>query len=211
MNIKKILAVSAVGLLLAGCKISITVPEGGTVTTESGNHTCEAGETCEVSVTDIFFDETFVATPHEGMKFTGWEKRNRGFCGGNMDACRLFTSGFEGNDTFMSFLDDDTQTFYLNPTFAEDDGVGAATACEFEQSTPGGDFDVCVVADDITEASCASIAAATFGGESMVTGRDCAGDNPTGYCATDVGDIYYYVDADLSVGCGFMGGEWVEL
>lgn len=216
MKIRKILAVTAIGLLIAGCKIKMTVPEGGDVVDSNDEIVCAAGDTCSVFVNDIFFDETYTAVPHEGMAFTGWEKRNRGFCGGQMAPCHLFTSGFEGSDTLMPFLEDDTQTFHLNPTFAADDGSGGgATACEFIQDSPGGEFEVCAAAENIDESSCVSLAGAFFGGNSSVTDRDCTAGQPVGYCETDDADFYYYDHgaslSGLETGCGFAGGTWHTL
>ena len=91
MKISKILAVSALGLFLAACKIKVIVPEGGAVRTESGAIECAAGKTCNVNVTDIFFNEVFVAHPDDGMEFSGWKKRDRGFCGGSTEPCTLTT------------------------------------------------------------------------------------------------------------------------
>lgn len=212
MNIRYLLVIAAV-VAITGCKIEIKVPEGGSVISQSGEiDACAAGETCYVDVVDIFFDQTFEAVPAEGMKFTGWEKKKRGFCGKNMDPCRLATSGFEGNEALMPFLD--TQDiFFLYPTFAADD-AGGALSCEYTQSSPGGDFDVCVVSDNMTAQSCVAVADESFGGATELTSRDCAGDNPVGYCATDIGDIYYYEGSgsSLSIGCNFMpGGEWHDL
>lgn len=108
------LALSAV---LTGCKIRIDVPENGKVVTESGAIECDSGKRCDIDVVDLFFDETFIAQPSSGYTFSGWQKRERGFCGGNTDACRLFTSGFEGNAALMSFLGGN-EVFYLTPTFS---------------------------------------------------------------------------------------------
>ena len=215
MSIKKLLAVSALGLLLAGCKIEIIVPEGGRVTTLSGAHSCEAGETCEVSVSDIFFDETFVAEPAEGMHFSGWDKIDRGFCGGSTNNCRLFTTTFGDSPFLMAFLENDNQVFHLNPTFTEG-GAGFA-ACEFVQSSPGGEFDVCAVGEGLDDESCRLLSIGFFGveGSNSITDTDCTAGDPVGYCSTEFGDIYYYDhDASLSgleIGCGFAGGEWITL
>jgi hypothetical protein len=102
--------------LLAGCKVKITVPEGGRVTTSSGAYSCDAGSVCMIDVVDIFFDETFIAEPLQGYKFKSWKKKDRGLCGGNSKPCRLITSGFEGNEALMAFLEND-QIFYLKPVF----------------------------------------------------------------------------------------------
>ncbi|MEH6586080.1 MAG: hypothetical protein V7720_05950 [Halioglobus sp.] len=208
MQITKLLAATTAALVLAGCKIEITVPEGGRVVSQSGNiEACESGATCSVDVVDIFFDETFVAEPADGMMFAGWEKVDRGLCGGNTDPCRLFTSGFEGNDTFMGFLENDQEIFFMNPTFAEDDGSGGGEvqSCEYTQSTPGGDFDVCLTTED--EGICSANGGA-------LGSRDCTAGDPVGYCSTGDGDIYYYHgDAGLlEMGCNFTpGGEWNSL
>jgi hypothetical protein len=109
-------ALAAAVLLLGGCKILVSVPEGGAIITESGAYRCGAGQTCEVSVTDIFFSEEFVASPEPGYYFAGWKKRNRGLCGGKQDSCNLFTSGFAGNAGLSSLLYSD-QVFFLEPVF----------------------------------------------------------------------------------------------
>lgn len=105
--------------LLGGCKIRIEVPEGGRVTTESGNYTCESGLVCEIDVVDLFFDETFSGDPASGYRFDSWLRRQRGLCGGSDEACRLFTSGFEGNDILMSFLNRPEEVFFLVPQFVQ--------------------------------------------------------------------------------------------
>lgn len=111
------LALTVPLLLAAGCKIQIEVPEGGHVVTESGNYRCTAGNTCSIDVVDLFFDETFDGVATAGFQFTGWKKRDRGFCGGSDEPCRLFTSGFEGNEALMGFLERQDEVFFLEPQF----------------------------------------------------------------------------------------------
>ena len=107
-------------LCFTGCKIIVSVPEGGAVVSQSGSYDCGEGESCIVEVNDVFFDETFTAQPRDGFKFTGWKKRDRGFFGGsNAVAVRLFTSGFRENEALMRILESD-ETFYLEPTFGRD-------------------------------------------------------------------------------------------
>ncbi len=118
---------------LASCKIIISLPEdiAGAVVTQSGTYFClrtDDGEidedsTCEVDVVDIFFDETFVAIAPPGYVFSRWKKANRYFCGGSRRPCRLFTSGFEGNDALTAILEDDQQEFYLEPVFVRGDAA----------------------------------------------------------------------------------------
>ena len=106
-------------LLLGGCKIRIEVPEGGRVTTNSGSYDCETGAVCEIDVVDLFFDETFRGEPATGYRFDSWLKRQRGLCGGSDGSCRLFTSGFEGNDILMGFLERQEEVFFLVPQFVQ--------------------------------------------------------------------------------------------
>ena len=113
-------------VLVVGCQIEISVPSGGRVESESGNYSCEGGQTCSIDVVDLFFDETFVAVPDEGFSFRGWRKANRHFCGGNSRPCRLFTSGFEGNAVLEGFLDRD-EVFFLVPRFTRIPEVYPAT------------------------------------------------------------------------------------
>ena len=56
-------ALVAATALVGGCKIVIDVPEGGTVTSESGDFSCAAGTRCVVDVSDTSFDQTYVAEP----------------------------------------------------------------------------------------------------------------------------------------------------
>ena len=114
------LVTSLLVLGLTACKISITVPEGGSVSNESGAFVCNAGATCEVEVVDLFFDETFVAQPADGYRFRQWRRQDRGLCGGSSAACRLFTSGFAGNPALLAFLDRD-DVFFLDPEFESTD------------------------------------------------------------------------------------------
>lgn len=118
--------------LLASCKIKVIVPEEGLVTTESGAHTCRAGQTCEIDVVDLFFDETFIAEPAAGFVFKSWKKQDRGLCGGKREPCRLFTSGFEGNDVLMAFLENDEE-FLLEPVF-ENVPLTAAQRSKYNRS-----------------------------------------------------------------------------
>ncbi|WP_290737993.1 hypothetical protein [Haliea sp.] len=143
--------------VLGACKISISVPEGGSVTTRSGSLSCPGGETCVVNVVDLLFDETFVARPADGYRFEGWRKQHRGLCGGTTAPCRLFTSGFAGNDALMAFLASD-EVFFLNPVFeaasGNDYGTQPLSACfspdlfrqgtrfvsEYRRPGPGGGY-----------------------------------------------------------------------
>lgn len=98
-----------------GCKIVITVPEGGKVVSEDGFE-CLGGQTCELEVSDTTFDSTFTVIPAAGNTFTRWKKADRHFCGNSGQPCRLRTTGFAGNQKLLDILASD-QEFYLEPMF----------------------------------------------------------------------------------------------
>jgi VCBS repeat protein/hemolysin type calcium-binding protein len=110
---------------LLGCKIEITVPEGGRVVSESGTYECFAGQVCAVDVVDIYFNEKFEAIPDDGWVFRKWKSRPGYFCGGLKDTCDLSTILFKGNDVLISVLQLDIVLF-LEPSFRKDllDSIG---------------------------------------------------------------------------------------
>jgi len=112
----KLMALLAVSLVVVGCKLQVVVPPGGRVVSESGNFSCEAGESCTVDVTDVFFDETFRAVPDPGYTFVSWRQRLKGWCAGRNAPCRLTTTGF-ADTPLLPILDED-YVFYLQPIFA---------------------------------------------------------------------------------------------
>lgn len=115
----RLLALLAASLVIVGCKLQVVVPPGGRVVSESGNFSCEAGESCTVDVTDVFFDETFRAIPDPGYTFVSWRQRLQGWCGGRNAPCRLTTTGFV-DTPLLSILNED-YVFYLQPIFAKPD------------------------------------------------------------------------------------------
>ena len=113
----RLTALSSLGSVLAGCRIDLIAPEGATIRSESGAIECVGPATCTVEVNDLFFDETFIVETDPDVFFAGWRRRDRGFCGGQADPCRLFTSGFTGNDVLLGFLESD-ETFFLEAELA---------------------------------------------------------------------------------------------
>ncbi|MEM1112606.1 MAG: hypothetical protein AAGI11_11920 [Pseudomonadota bacterium] len=104
-------------LCLAACRIEIQVPTSGVARTESGSMVCTAGQTCSVSVNDIFFDETFIAQPADGFTFTGWSGEQRSLCGGSSEPCHLSTESFADSEALMQILEDPDEVYYLDPVF----------------------------------------------------------------------------------------------
>ena len=86
-------------LLLFGCKLVVTVPEGGRVVTEDG-FVCLGGEVCVIEVTTDDFDSVFTAEPAEGYTFTQWAKKKGSFCGHRTAPCPLSTNGFSAYPLF---------------------------------------------------------------------------------------------------------------
>ncbi|MDJ0878588.1 MAG: hypothetical protein QNI86_08245 [Halieaceae bacterium] len=105
--------------ITGGCKIVIDVPEGGSVTTESGAYSCAETESCEIDVDDDSFEETFVAVPAEDYEFRGWKQRDQGLCQGELERlepCNISTALFGLNSTLLALLQQDVP-FYLEPEF----------------------------------------------------------------------------------------------
>lgn len=106
---------------LGGCRLFIVVPANGMVTTKSGAYNCPAGKTCDIAVVDLFFNQTFIAVPDDGLVFQGWRKADRSFCGGSRSDCQLSTARFGESELLLEFLARDDEVFYLSPVFINPD------------------------------------------------------------------------------------------
>ncbi len=104
--------------VLAGCKIELSIPEGGSVVSSSGLYACSTGEVCTIDVSHEFFEENFTAIPETGYEFISWEKKSGGFCGGTAANCQLSTMSFTPNPDLMAVLNTNT-VFTMNPIFAK--------------------------------------------------------------------------------------------
>jgi uncharacterized protein YkwD len=101
--------------LIAGCKIVVTVGEGGRVVTGDGFE-CRSGDTCVIEVEDTRFDSTFSAVAAPGYTFTRWKAKAFAFCGNQTTACRLATTLIGDNPALLEVLASD-QEFFLEPVF----------------------------------------------------------------------------------------------
>jgi len=103
---------------LVGCNLEVRVPQGGKVVSEDGSFVCEEGQTCVISVVDIFFDQTFIAVPDEkaGYSFSEWRDKEGYACAGETGPCALSTAQFEGSAEMQAFLESD-ETVHLEPRF----------------------------------------------------------------------------------------------
>ncbi|MEM0954393.1 MAG: hypothetical protein AAGI24_09645 [Pseudomonadota bacterium] len=104
-------------LFLSACWIDISVPSSGSVISTSGAMDCSANTLCSIDVNDIHFNETFTAIPAAGFEFVGWKRQPFGLCGGSTGPCPLTTAGAQGNEAFLSILNNPEVSFYLEPEF----------------------------------------------------------------------------------------------
>ncbi|MEH6519427.1 MAG: c-type cytochrome [Halioglobus sp.] len=117
MRLSRYLVIILAVVFITACKVRIVVPEEGSVASESGAYVCPAGATCTIDVVDIFFNETFVAKPKSGYKFTNWKKRKGALCKGKKPKpCTLLTDFYAEYPALMALLESDT-VFYLEPNF----------------------------------------------------------------------------------------------
>ena len=109
-------------LALSGCKLEIKVPQGGTVESTDGAYVCNELQTCVIEVTDIFFDQTFVAVPDDkaGFYFQRWEGEAAAACADIEDpVCHLSTAAAEDNPELFAFIESG-QKLQLKPRFVWD-------------------------------------------------------------------------------------------
>jgi hypothetical protein len=134
-------------LLLGACKITIEVPEGGYVTSASGNYSCgeeitsastharpvhqlhgantpsvgiqheEVEFHCDVDVDDPSFNETFIAVAHEGYEFVEWKRGPRYFHGGSTSPEAPLATDWLPVNDALLDLLASETVFYLEPVF----------------------------------------------------------------------------------------------
>jgi predicted secreted Zn-dependent protease len=123
-------------LALAGCKIEIVMPVGGSLTSDSGLYGCAAGETCVINVDHVFFTESFVAVPATGFAFSHWEKKPGSFCGDRQlpDCSNFGTLRFPNFPALMALLDSDT-VYTMTPVFTILDGTPVVSDGTFNISS----------------------------------------------------------------------------
>jgi Leucine-rich repeat (LRR) protein len=118
MSLPSFLALFFVLALASGCKIEITVPEGGKVVSASHAYDCDSGKTCVVEVNDFHFAETFDAHAQEGWIFIGW-KVGRGYlCQRSASFCHLSNKGLGQYEAISAVVESD-ETLFLEPEFVK--------------------------------------------------------------------------------------------
>jgi hypothetical protein len=69
----KLLLTLVAGIFLGGCKLAVTVGEGGTVQSASKTRNCAEVSQCVFEVSEANFEETFTAVPLPGYRFERWQ------------------------------------------------------------------------------------------------------------------------------------------
>jgi hypothetical protein len=112
--LRNIVAATALGLGLAGCKLAIINPEGGTVYSLSGTRDCTPGKVCTFDVDSTTFSETFTAVPAPGYDFVNWVPGERFICDDSTSPdCTLTLV----DDALAQAVVDNPETFYAMPKF----------------------------------------------------------------------------------------------
>ncbi len=131
--IKRVLALCIL-TVLAGCRITISVPEGGAVDSLSGNYSCSANSVCDVDIGSPAFDETFVAVPEQGYVFSGWRNAAGNLCPGDVTDCQYSMLPYAAFDNIAQFLALDV-SFGLEPVFSRGEcGTPEARAIEAQEA-----------------------------------------------------------------------------
>lgn len=87
----KLLSVLFVSLLVTGCKFTLSVSEGGNVTSLTGDNDCGESQTCMVEAAPGEpFAETWTANPNPGYLFAGWGPN---LCKNQVGPCALNLPG----------------------------------------------------------------------------------------------------------------------
>lgn len=105
--------------LLASCKLTVIVPEGGRVVDADG-FVCNSGETCEIEISDATFDAVFTAEPAPGFDFARWRLADRRLCGNKSTPCAVSNTLAAGDQTLLGLIAGDLELF-LEPVFVSFD------------------------------------------------------------------------------------------
>ncbi len=117
MNLARLALAFLACFALSACDIKISVPSSGRVTTTSGAYACEVGQSCTVTVSDAYFDETFEAEPADGFVFKGWKQQPGHLCGGATGGCRVESSSGQTNPDALAIIENPDVVVYLRPEF----------------------------------------------------------------------------------------------
>lgn len=125
--------VLCLALVLGACRLIFVVPQGGEVHAQldpidGPGEYCDSAQECTLSITQPGWVGNFVAVPHAGWKFAGWNQDAGFICGpgrGTLptetpESCFFDVSSFTGNPVLEAILADDEIVLYASPTFVPD-------------------------------------------------------------------------------------------
>jgi hypothetical protein len=136
-HVAKLIGLAVTVLALIGCRIEITSPENGRVTTTSGAYNCNPSRydwSCFIEINDLYFEEEFIAIPDPGYVFAGWKKKDKGLCGGKTTSCKIVSGLAEDNEVLMVLLESN-ETFYLEAVFENASACGGTDSGKSEEIT----------------------------------------------------------------------------
>jgi hypothetical protein len=124
----KTLFVLCIATAMVGCKISVIVPSGGDVQSNSGTRNCPGAQVCEFEVRAANFSDSFTATPNPGYAFVKWQKGDRFQCGDSTNStCTVSNEAFAGIPGILNFIVGG-DVYYAMPIFSfvgvDSDGDG---------------------------------------------------------------------------------------
>lgn len=135
MDVKRFALIGLFGsFALSGCKLGVSVFEGGSVQSTSGAYQCSQGQACVIEIPDTYFHDTFVAVPDAGYQFERWTKGDGFHCGGSTNPqCVVSTTNLRGDEAWEDIIAGDGY-MYLSPQFKYVGG-GAAPKPKPEERT----------------------------------------------------------------------------
>jgi hypothetical protein len=124
----KTLFVLCIATAMVGCKISVIVPSGGDVQSNSGTRNCPGAQVCEFEVRAANFSDSFTATPSPGYAFVKWQKGDRFQCGDSTNStCTVSNEALAGIPGILNFIVGG-DVYYAMPIFSfvgvDSDGDG---------------------------------------------------------------------------------------
>lgn len=108
--------------LLASCKISVLVPEGGSVSS-AGSATCNnvtAGQACVIDVPDTNFGTQFIALPDPFFVFDHWYDAPGFLCAGSTTPSCIADNTVAANVPIVEAFVATKQALYIMPVFKRD-------------------------------------------------------------------------------------------
>ena len=88
--------------LSSGCRLQIISPKGGKVVSSSGTYVCKSDHTCTIEISDVTFDEEFIAQPKQDHVFVMWSHGS--LCAFRRIPCKINSAWAQVHPLFMDIL-----------------------------------------------------------------------------------------------------------